>query len=66
MLNLELMSKKEFWLGMAIIILCVTAWTIIEPPIHETTAYYRIEREEKVIATTDKNGNVKVSIDYTK
>jgi hypothetical protein len=60
------MSKKEFWLGMAIIILCVTTWTIIEPPIHETTAYYRIERVEKVIATTDKNGNVKVSIDYSK
>lgn len=66
MLNLEQISKKEFWLGMAIIILCVTGWTIIEPPVHETTAYYRIEREEKLKTTTDRNGNVKVSIDYTK
>lgn len=66
MLNIERMSKKEFWLGMAIIILCVAAWTIIEPPIHETTAYFRVEKIEKVKATTDKDGNVKVSIDYTK
>lgn len=66
MLNLERMSKKEFLLGMAIIILCIAAWTIIEPPIHETTAYFRVEKVEKVKATTDKNGNVKVSIDYTK
>lgn len=54
------MNKKEFWLGIAIITFCVGMWTILDPPIIETTLYVKIERIDKLNVTTSEDGVVTV------
>ena len=56
------MSKLEFILGISIISLCIFIWTILEPPIINSTADVRIVSVEKVSIITDIDGNVKVSV----
>jgi hypothetical protein len=56
------MEKKEFILGLCIIALCITAWTIIDRPAIESTATVEIRRVYTVEANTNEEGNVKVEV----
>ena len=56
------MEKKEFILGLCIITLCITAWTIIDKPIIKSTAMVEIRQVYTVEANTDKEGNVEVEV----
>lgn len=56
------MSKLEFILGISIISLCIIIWTILEPPIINSTADVRIVKIEEVKVVTDIDGNVEVSV----
>lgn len=52
------MSKKEFWLGMAIITFCVGFWSLVEPPVIESTAKVRIVKIEEIECRTSEEGVV--------
>ena len=54
------MSKKEFWLGIAIITFCVGFWSLVEPPVIESTVKVKIVKIENIGCTTDEEGNVEV------
>ncbi len=56
------MSKLEFILGISIISLCILIWTILEPPVINSTANVIIVSVEKVSIITDIDGNVEVSV----
>lgn len=51
-------SKKEFWLGIAIIALCIISWNFIEPFPIESTADVDIRPEEVIICETSEDGVV--------
>lgn len=53
---------KEFLLGMAIIVFCITLWTMIEPPIIETTLYVNVTPIYDVRTKIDNEGNVTVYV----
>lgn len=54
------MSKKEFWLGIAIITFCVGFWSLVEPPVTVSTAKVKVVKIEEVGCKTDEEGNVEV------
>ena len=56
------MTRKEFILGMSIISICIIAWTLIDEPPIESTAYVKIERQSTIKTTTDEEGNVEVEV----
>lgn len=56
---MEKIDFKEFLLGMAIIVFCCTIWTMIKPPIIETTLVVRIEPIYEVKCNTSNKGDVK-------
>ena len=60
--NMEKIDFKEFLLGMAIIVFCCTIWTMIKPPIIETTLVVRIEPIYDIKTKTDNEGNVTVYV----
>lgn len=47
---------------MIIISLCITIWTLIEPPVIETTLEVDIKPIYNIRNETDKDGNVKVYV----
>lgn len=53
---MEAISKREFWLGMSIISLCMILSNMLYPPILESTAEIKIR--EVIICTTSKEGVV--------
>lgn len=53
---METISKREFWLGMSIISLCMILSNMLYPPILESTAEIKIR--EVIICTTSKEGVV--------
>ena len=62
MLNLERITKREFILGLAIIVFCVTLETMLHPPVIETTLYVNITPIYNIRTTTDAEGNVEVYV----
>lgn len=56
------MTKKEFILGIAIIILFITILSFIKPPVIISTADVKIVKIQEVKVITDIDGNVEVSI----
>ena len=54
------MSKKEFWLGIAIITFCVGFWSLVKPPVTVSTAKVKVVKIEEVGCKTDEEGNVEV------
>lgn len=62
MINLERMNKREFVLGIAIIVFCITLHTMLHPPVIETTVNVEITPIYNVSTTIDKDGNVKVYV----
>ena len=60
--NMEKIYFKEFLLGMAIIVFCCTIWTMIKPPIIETTLVVRIEPIYDVRTEINNEGNVTVYV----
>ena len=56
------MKKIEIILGLAIITFCITIWTILEPPVIETTIEVELNPIYEVKTRTDNNGNVKVEV----
>lgn len=62
MIKVNKVSKNEFILALAIITFCVTLWTMIDPPIIETTLVVRIEPIYDVRTKTDNEGNVTVYV----
>ncbi len=56
------MSKKEFILGIAIIILFITILSFIKTPIIISTANVKIVKIEEVKVITDIDGNVEVNV----
>ena len=59
---MERIDFKEFLLGMAIIVFCITLWTMIKPPIIERTLVVKIIPIYDVRTKTDKEGNVTVYV----
>ena len=57
---METITKKEFWLGIAVITFSVAMWNLIEPPIIVTSPKIKIIKIEEVYCKTDKEGNVEV------
>lgn len=62
MLNLERITKREFILGLAIIVFCVTLETMLHPPVIETTLYVNITPIYNIRTEIDKEGNVQVYV----
>ena len=60
--ELNKINKKEVILGLAIITFCITMWTILEPPVIETTLEVSITPICDINVRTDNNGNVKVEV----
>lgn len=52
------MSKKEFWLGIAIITFCVGFWSLIEPLPSHTTIEVKINKIEEIECRTSEEGVV--------
>lgn len=59
---MEIIDFKEFLLGMAIIVFCITLWVMIKPPIIERTLVVKIITDYDVRTKTDKDGNVAVYV----
>ena len=59
---MEKIDLQEFLLGMAIIVFCCTLWTIIKPPIINTTLVVKITPIYDVRTKTDNEGNVDVYV----
>lgn len=57
------MKRREFILGMAIITLCVTIWTILEPPVINSTINVDISRIYKITSRIDEEGNVEIEVE---
>lgn len=59
----KLISKNEFWLGIAIITFCVGFWNLVKPPVLHRTATFEIKNDIHVVevinCSTDSEGNVK-------
>jgi hypothetical protein len=62
MINIEKMNKREFVLGIAIIVFCITLHTMLHPPVINTTVKVDITPIYNVSTTTNKEGNVKVYV----
>ena len=62
MLNLEKISKREFILGMAIIVFCITLYTMLHPPVINTTIKVDITPIYNIRTEIDKEGNVRVYV----
>lgn len=60
--KMERIDFKEFLLGMAIIVFCITLWTMIKPPIIERTLVVKITPIYDVRTETDNEGNVTVYV----
>lgn len=60
--NMEKIDFKEFLVGMAIIVFCITLWTMIKPPIIESTLVVKITPIYDVRTETDNEGNVTVYV----
>lgn len=60
--KMERIDFKEFLLGMAIIVFCCTLWTIIKPPIINTTLVVKITPIYDVKTKIDNEGNVTVYV----
>ena len=58
------MTKKEFVLGISIIVFCVTFWTMFGDPIIESTKEIKIKEIYYVESTTDESGNVEVTVKW--
>lgn len=56
------MTKKEFLLGISIIVFCVTFWTMFGDPTIESTKEVKIKEIYYVSQTTDEEGNVEVIV----
>lgn len=56
------MTKQQFILGIAIISLFVSLYSLLYPPIIVSTAEVKIVKIEEVKVITDIDGNVEVSI----
>ena len=56
------MTRKEFILGISIIVFCVTFWTIFGDPVVSTTKEIKIKEIYYVETTTDEFGNVEVTV----
>ncbi len=56
----DVVTKEEFWLGIAIITFCVGISSLITPPVIYSTPKVEIVRIEEVYAETDVEGNVEV------
>lgn len=59
---MERIDFKEFLLGMAIIVFCITLWFMFKPPIIERTLVVKIIPAYNVRTKTDKEGNVAVYV----
>lgn len=59
---MERIDFKEFLVGMAIIVFCITLWTMIKPPIIESTLVVKITPIYDVRTETDNEGNVTVYV----
>lgn len=59
---MERIDFKEFLVGMAIIVFCITSWTMIKPPIIESTLVVKITPIYDVRTKTDNEGNVDVYV----
>lgn len=62
MINVEKMNKREFVLGIAIIVFCITLHTILHPPVINKTIKVDITPTYTKRAVIDKEGNVKVYV----
>jgi hypothetical protein len=62
MINIEKMNKREFVLGIAIIVFCITLYTMLHPPVINTTVKVDITPTYTTKAVIDKEGNVKVYV----
>ena len=58
MINIEKMNKREFVLGIAIIVFCITLYTMLHPPVIKTTLNVKITPNESVYCNTSKEGKV--------
>lgn len=58
MIKISKVNKKEFILALAIITFCVTLWTMIKPPIINTTLVVRIEPIYEIKCNTSNEGDV--------
>ncbi len=56
------MTKKEFFLGISIIVFCITFWSMFGDPVVNTTKEIKIKEIYYVESTTDESGNVEVSV----
>ncbi len=56
------MTKKEFVLGISIIVFCVTFWSIFGDPVIESTKEIKIKEIYYVETTTDESGNIEVIV----
>jgi hypothetical protein len=56
------MTKQQFVLGISIIALFVSLYSLLYPPIIVSTANVKIVKIEAVKVITDIDGNVEVSI----
>lgn len=56
------MTRKEFVLGISIIVFCVTFWTILGDPVIESTKEIKIKEIYYVETTTDEGGSVEVTV----
>lgn len=58
MVKYNKVTKKEFIMAMAIIIFCITLYTMLHPPVLETTIHVKIEPIYELKCDTGKNGDV--------
>ena len=58
------MTKKEFVLGISIIVFCVTFWSIFGDPVIESTKEIKIKEIYYVETTTDESGNIEVIVKW--
>ena len=56
------MTKKEFLLGISIIVFCVTFWTMFGRSTIESTKEIKIKEIYYVESSTDEEGNVEVIV----
>jgi hypothetical protein len=56
------MTKQQFVLGISIIALFVSLYSLLYPPIINSTANVKIVKIEEVKVITDIDGNVEVSV----
>ena len=56
------MTRKEFVLGISIIVFCITFWTMFGGSTIESTKEIKIKEIYYVETTTDEGGSVEVTV----